>query len=207
MTSRAFALGVVVVSLLGMSIQPAPAKDEGGMALPAAVLEFAKMTKAGGEFALEMDGAGNLVALEAEVDVSALPKAALDAAAKAFPGSKPVSGEREWIAGVAYWEVVLDVAGSRVEFLVLENGTEGGREEVLKPADCPKAVLDAADKAVPGGTLEAVEKVSGAEAAGRGMEYHVKKRVDGEVLRISVSPDGKVPLVLRKIRAEVKIPR
>ena len=133
-----------------------------------------------------------------------MPRVALDAAAKVFPGAK---AEREWIDGVPYREVVLDHAGARVEFLVREDGTESGREEVVAEADVPKTVRDAADRAVPGGTAEVVEKLSGAEAGGRGTEYHVKKRVDGEVQRIRVAPDGTVPLVLRKVKAEVKVPR
>jgi hypothetical protein len=203
---RIVGAGIVVAVAFGFAVTTVRAKDE-GPPLPAPVLELLKATKTGGEFALEVDASGRIVALEAEIPVSALPKAAIDAAAAAFPGSKAVGAEREWIAGAAYWEVVLDLGGKRVEFLVREDGTEGGREEVIAAADVPKAIRDAADRAVPGGTLEVVEKVSGAEAGGRGTEYHVKKRVDGELQRISVAPDGTVPLVLRKIRAEMKIPR
>ena len=193
--------------VLAWNIRPAPAKDEAGMVVPATVLDFAKATKMGGEFIIEVDPSGKILGLEAEVAVESLPKGAVEAAAKLYPGAKAVGGEKEWIGGVEYWEVVLDNAGSRVELLLKADGSEGGREDVIPTKDVPKAILDAADKAVPGGTVEVVEKVTGAEAGGRGTEYHVKKRVDGELQRISVSPDGKVPLVLRKIKAELKLPR
>jgi uncharacterized protein YuzE len=199
-------VGLSVAAVLWLGSRAAPAKDD-EMTLPAALLELVKTTKMGGEVALEVDASGRVVAIEAEVAVESLPKAAIDLASKLLPGAKPVAGEKEWISGQTYWEVVLDNAGSRVELLVKEDGTEGGREVVVPAADVPKAVLEAADKAVAGGRVEVVEKVVGAEAGGRGTEFHVKKNVDGETQRISVSPDGKVPLVLRKIKAEVKLPR
>lgn len=200
-----FALAVAVV--LGFAIGTTTAKDEPGMALPAQVMEFARTTRSGGGLEMEVDASGKIIGLEAEIAVASLPKAALDLAQKLFPDAKPVGAEKEWIAGVTYHEVVLDHKGTRIELLVKEDGTEGGREEVIAPPDVPKAILDAADKAVPGGTVEVVEKVTGAESAGRGTEYHVKKLVDGEVQRISVSPEGKVALVLRKMKAEVRHPR
>lgn len=203
---RTVGAGFVVAVALACGDTTARAKDEGAP-LPGPVLELLRATKTGGEFVLEVDAAGRVVAIEAEVAVDRLPKVALDAAAKAFPDAKAVSGEHEWISGASYWEVVLYRGGTRIEFLVREDGSEGGREEVLAEADVPKAVRDAADRAVPGGTVEVVEKVTGAEAGGRGTEYHVKKRVDGELQRISVAPDGTVALVLRKIKAEVKVPR
>ena len=50
------------------------------------------------------------------------------------------------------------------------------------------------------------ERVSGPEAA-YGEDFHVKVRVAGEVLRVSVRADGTVLRVLRKMRAEIRLPK
>jgi len=94
-------------------------------------------------------------------------------------------------------------AGFRGAF---SDGTVVGSEMVVKPESAAKGVLEASEKAAPGSELVAVERVTGPEALG-GAEWHVKRRLNGEVLRISVLDDGSIGRVYRKIVGETKVPR
>ena len=58
---------------------------------------------------------------------------------------------------------------------------------------------------MPGGKVVAVERVLGPETLG-GPEHHVKKLIDGELVRIRVTERGAVEL-LRKLHAELKVPK
>ncbi len=194
------ALGAALVAGL-----PASAKDAGK--LPPDVVSLMNGTRVGGEFAVEVDASGNVTWIEAGIAVDDVPKVCRDAADKEVPEGKAVDGEKEWIDGTVYWEVVKEVDGRRHEVLMKEDGTVVGHEEELAEADWPKDVVAAADKAVPDGKIVIIEKVQGLEAGGP-PEYHVKKEIDGEQQRISVSMEGaKVGRILRKINAEFRVPR
>lgn len=196
------ALSLVFVALFGL---PASAKD-GEVRLPELIVSFANDTKPGGALEMELDADGRLWGLEAEIPLDQVPPACLAQAEKVVPGGTSVGAEKEWADGSTYYEVVREKDGVRFEILMKADGTVVGGEEALKPGAAPEAVLKAADAAVPGGTLVVAEKVSGVEARGSD-EFHIKKMVDGEVQRISVTPDGKVVRVLRKMKAEVRVPR
>ena len=67
-----------------------------------------------------------------------------------------------------------------------------------------ETVLQAADRAVPGGTLKGVEKIlDGQETL---IEYHVKKSVNSKHFKIMVAPDGSLIQTLREVAAEVEVP-
>ena len=59
--------------------------------------------------------------------------------------------------------------------------------------DVPPAVMAAADKAAPGGTVKEVEK----ETRGDDVVYEIKKIVKGKKVEIKVAPDGKVVKIER----------
>ncbi len=183
----------------------ATAKDGDAVRLPEVVAAFVHDTAAGGTFVLEATADGTVVNHEASVPLSAVPKALVEAADRHVLGGKAIAAEKEWIDGVTYWEVIKEVGGLPREILMKEDGSLAGLETVLRTDGAPKAVLEAAERAV-GGDPVVVEKVTGPEAMG-GTEYHVKRRVDGEVVRVSVSEDGKVGRIYRKISAEMRIPR
>jgi len=185
---------------------PAPNQQSKELKIPAELVAIAQQTKAGGLFEFEMDAAGTVLGFSCEIAPSSVPKACVDAAEKAAPGGKVTGAEKEVMAGVTYFEVLKEIDGRSIEILLTPDGKVAGREDELKLADVPKNVLDAANAAVPAGEVVAVEKVTGPEALGA-TEHHVKKKVEGEILRISVLESGKVGRVLRKLRAEVKIPR
>lgn len=185
---------------------PAGARPCCTVCVPAVITEYARATKPGGEFTMELDACGRLWRLEAEIEPAQLPPACAAAAERAVPGGKVVRALKDWIDGCCYYEVVKEVDGLRREVLMLPDGRVVGGEDVLEPGSVPPGVLAAAATAAPGGEVEAVEAIHGPEALG-GRETHVKTRVGGEVQRVSVLPDGRVGRVVRKIHAEVKLPR
>lgn len=67
-----------------------------------------------------------------------------------------------------------------------EGKDEEGDEIAIK--DLPKAVVDAVNAAVPGGTIKEAEK----ETKGSEVVYEVKTTVGKVTREVKVSPDGKV---------------
>jgi hypothetical protein len=107
---------------------------------------------------------------------------------------------------VRYWEIEKKVDGRTIELMIDDAGKLLGKEEELAKANWPEAIVKAANQAVPEGQITTVELVTGPEALG-GTEYHVKKDLGKEILRISVLKDGTVTRYVRKIRGEFKPPR
>jgi len=98
------------------------------------------------------------------------------------------------------------IDGTRYEILMNADGSLAGKETALRADAAPAAIVEAAKKAVGGGELVVCEEVSGPEAA-YGESHHVKLRVQGEVLRVSVKSDGTVVRTMRKMKAEVRVPK
>jgi hypothetical protein len=196
---------VGVVSVVAVVVGPRVAAKEDPVRLPAVILEFANATVPGGSFELEVDADGTVYGIEAEIPLDQVPQACRDHAEKLVPGGTSVGAEREWAAGEVYHEVLREKDGVRHEILMKDDGTVVGTEESL-PQGAPAAVLKAVEAAFPGSRLVVAEKVTGVEARGAD-EFHVKVEIDGEVQRVSVSPEGKVLRVLRKMKAEVRVPR
>jgi hypothetical protein len=63
-----------------------------------------------------------------------------------------------------------------------------GKDEEIAITDLPKAVVDAVNAAVPGGTIKEAEK----ETKGSEVVYEVKTAVGKVTREVKVSPDGKV---------------
>ena len=200
---------LVAAGMLGLGWLALPASARPccpPVCVPSVIVAFAQATKPGGEFSMEVDARGALFRLEAEIDPAQLPKACAEAAEKAAPGGTVTRVLKDWIQGVTYFEVVKEIDGLRREVLMTADGRVVGGEDVLAKDAIPPGVLAAAAQAVPGGQVEAVERITGPEALGA-VEHHVKTRADGEVVRVSVLPSDRVGRVVRKIRAEVKVPR
>lgn len=166
----------------------------------------AQATRLGGEYVVEYDASGKVLATSSEIPLSAVPFACIQGADKAFPGGMAMTAYRLETGGKSYVTVVKRSGDRKVELMMNADGSVAGMENPLAPAEWPANVVAAAGKAVPGGQVVAVEKVSGPEAAA-GEEYHAKVLVDGEQLRVGIAKDGKVVRVVRKIRAEVRAPR
>lgn len=174
--------------------------------LPPEVLDLAGQTKPGGEFYIEFAPDGTVLGADAIVELDAVPPALRAAADSAFPGGRQVGAEREFGDGRLVWEVVKEIDGRLFEILLDADGTVVGGEEALAQAQWPANVVAAAQGEVPGGRIEAVEKVWGPEAH-FGEAYHVKVAKDGDSLRVGVTADGRVVRTVRRIPGQVRIHR
>jgi len=169
------------------------------------LVELARQTRTGGEFVIEVAEDGQVINADAQVEMSSVPKAILEAAERELPGPA-VDAEREIAIGVRYWEIEKKVDGRTIELMIDDAGKLLGKEEELAKANWPEAIVKAVNQAVPEGQITTIELVTGPEALG-GTEYHVKKDLGKEILRISVLKDGTVTRYVRKIRGEFKPPR
>jgi len=169
------------------------------------LVELARQTRTGGEFVIEVAEDGQVINADAQVEMSSVPKAILEAAERELPGPA-VDAEREIAIGVRYWEIEKKVDGRTIELMIDDAGKLLGKEEELVKANWSEAIVKAVNQAVPEGQITTIELVTGPEALG-GTEYHVKKDLGKEILRISVLKDGTVTRYVRKIRGEFKPPR
>lgn len=177
-----------------------------GPRIPSEVLEALRATTPGGESHIEFASDGRVVEAGGAVALDAVPadcRAAVDAK---FPGGRQTHAERVVIGKTRLWLIAKQVEGRSLEVLVAEGGNVVGGEESLARQDWPAAVVDAARSAVPGASLERVERVWGLEARG-GEDYHVKLVDRGESVRVGVSDDGRVVRVVRRLSGQVRVPR
>jgi hypothetical protein len=152
---------------------------------------------------MEVDPDGRVRAYAAEIDPASVPAACLAAADARAPGGRVVEAEHRVIDGQGYFEIEKSIDGLRIEVLVTPSGVVAGLEEELAAGDIPASVVAAANSLVPAGVVEAVERVVGPETLGP-PEHHVKKRMNGELVRIRVTGAGAVE-ELRKLRCEMKV--
>ncbi len=177
-----------------------------GTRMSSDLMDLAQSTRPGGTFHIEFGADGRLVEAGAEVPLDTAPEACRAAADAAFPGGRQTGAERLRAGDGAMWMIAKQVDGRPIEILVTDDGTVRGGEEVLARSAWPAAVVAAAEAAVPGATLERVERVWGAEA--RGAEaYHVKFDAGGDSVRVSLTADAAVVRVVRRLRAQVRVPR
>ncbi|MCK6480635.1 MAG: hypothetical protein HUU06_10760 [Planctomycetaceae bacterium] len=176
-----------------------------GMSTAAAV-DRSRETRPGGEFVVELSADGKVLGTASEIPLASVPAACIEGADRAAPGGVATSASKLVVGGKSYFMVVKAFRDRRVELMMNPDGTVAGKEDPLSPSEWPENVVAAARKAVPGGEIVAVEKVSGPEAMA-GEAFHAKVRLDGELLRVSVSAKGDVVKVVRKMRAEVRVPR
>jgi hypothetical protein len=170
------------------------------------VLQIARSTMRGGEFHVEFGDDGKLIEAAGAVPLDSVPAACRAAVDKAHPGGKQTGAERLYMDGSPGWMVAKEIDGRAFEILLREDGTVFGGEEVLAQSAWPSGVVEAARIAVPGATLERVERVFGTEA--RGAEaFHAKFNDHGESVRVGLSSDAKVVRVVRRLAGQVRVPR
>lgn len=169
-------------------------------------LDIARSTMKGGEFHVEFDSDGELVEAGGAVPLESVPAACRAAVDKAHPGGRQTGAERMYLDGAGGWMVAKEIDGRALEILLRDDGEIFGGEEVLASTAWPAAVVEAAKAAVPGASLERVERVWGTEA--RGAEaYHMKFNDHGESVRVGVSAEAKVLRVVRRLASQVRVPR
>lgn len=173
--------------------------------IPAEVLAAARATRMGGTLEVEVGAGGEVVSCASAINVSDVPTACLNAVHARAPRAELASAMKEVVGGVTYYELRTVTDGLRTDYLLNPAGEPAGEEEELEPTQVPPGIVAAALGVVPDGAVVAVERVIGPESLG-GTEFHVKKVVDGETLRIRVR-DGRAVEVLRKLQMELKVAR
>lgn len=156
-----------------------------------------------GVIELEIERDGAIREMEAEIPIGDLPARVREAALAEAPGALIVGAERELQREGEFFEVQLWHEGRDWEYIVDEHGRIQEVEKKLHRFEHPRAILAAADAALPGGALKSVESV---EHASRGTVYHVKKERDGASYKLVISPGGEVQRIVREARAEIEIP-
>jgi len=169
---------------------------------PAVLVELYDMGDPAGLIEMELDRDGTLREIEVDVPLTALPRAVLDAAAKAFPGARFTGAEREVQQGVRGWEVKFELDGLGGEVVTDDAGNVRETERELREADVPRAVLTASALAIPDSVLVSAELIQ----QGDERSYHVKRLRSGASYKIVLTPEGEVLRKVREARAEIEIP-
>lgn len=156
-----------------------------------------------GKIEAQIDAKGRIVDLEFHVPPTELPAAVVEAADRVIGEGPVLDAEREFVDGVAYWEVVKRVGGKEVEVLFDAAGRPRSWEIEIDPGEAPPNVLAAAEAAAPGARRK-VEKILG--AARELVAYHVKTAGEQGRYKVEVSPRGEVVAVWREVDAEIEVP-
>jgi hypothetical protein len=146
---------------------------------------------------------GGIGDVEFHVPLEALPAAVRAAADRHMPGGDVVDCEKEYLDGVAHWEVTKRTAGKDQEILFDSTGTPVLWELEIDPSSAPKNVIEAADAAI-GGSRTKVEEIR--DAAKNLTAYHIKKDEGGIRYKIVLSTKGVVEQVYREMSAEIEVP-
>ena len=172
--------------------------------VPREVIELYDQARPDGVIEMEIDRERQLREIEVEIPVESLPQRVRDAAlAQVDEAGVIIGAEREIQGGERLWEVKVRSRGRNWEFIVDDEGEIHEVEKELFRDEAPREVLEAADRALPGGTFKSVELIR----FDRDDEvYHVKKSKDGGSYKIVVAPDGRILRRVREQRAEIEIP-
>jgi len=197
--SSACVLSVFVLSTLGAC------SSTKGVTLgevPPELVGLYDVARPDGVIELELERDGTVREMEAEVAIEAVPAAILDAVRASHPSGRIVGAERELTAEGKGWEVKLQAGGRDLELVFDEGGKLIESERSLSRSEAPAAVLQAAERAVPGGAFRSVEAV---EQGGKSV-YHVKLAKGGASYKVVLAADGKVERKVREHRAEIEVP-
>lgn len=155
-----------------------------------------------GVIQIEMDRDGTIIAMEGAIPVESLPASVREAALAFLPEGTVTGAEREFLLGVAAWEVKLRSEGRDWEVVADTRGNILVTEKMLVRGEAPAAVMDTANATVTGGSLTSVELVT----RGQVESYHVKKEKGGVHYKLEIAPDGTLLRKVREARAEIEIP-
>lgn len=199
--SRPFVLTASVLASCALAACSST-RGEGLGSVPRDLVELYDLARPGGVIEIELDRDGTVREMEAEIAVEAVPASIRDAVAKSHPGARIVGAERELTAEGRGYEVQVQDGGRDLELVFDERGELIELERSLSRGEAPAAVMQAAERAVPGGTFRSVEIV---EQRGQ-PSYHVKLEKGGASYKVILSPDGKVERKVREQRAEIEVP-
>lgn len=169
---------------------------------PSDLVELYDTGDPAGLIEIELDRDGTLREIEADVQLTSLPRPILEAAARAFPEARFTGAEREFQGDVRGWEVKFELDGLDGEVVLDEAGNVRETERELRVEDAPAVVLTASEAAIPDSELVSVEIITHGDES----TYHVKRERDGARYKVVVAPSGAVLRKVREARAEIEIP-
>ncbi len=191
----------LIAAALALLVLPA-CQTSGIGKVPTSIVDLYDRADPEGGIELEIDRDGTIREAEAEIPVSDLPAGVARTAKDKAPGGTILGAERELNMGGACWEVKVEHEGRDWEFVIDDDGNVLEIEKELRRSEAPTAVLEAADREIPGGAFRSVESIE----KGDSVEYHVKKTRDGASYKIVLEADGTLIRKVREARAEIEIP-
>lgn len=170
------------------------------------IVELYDAADPAGVLEIEMHRSGAIREIEAEIPISDLPDAVIQAAQKAAPGGEITGGEREITETGSGWEVQVRNDGADWEFVIDDEGNVLETEEPIGPGDGPAALVDNAAREVPnGGSLKSIERITFHGEVDT-LEYHVKFEHNGASYKVVLDEQANVKRAVREQRAEIEIP-
>lgn len=211
MPVRARAAALATLSLAGLALSACSAPDGRRTDLgrvPLELVELYDMAATDGVIEIELDRDGRIVEMEADIPLVDVPKVVTDAAFAHLPAGRVTGAERELTRRGPGYELKFDVGGLAWEVVVDEQGRILETEQELDPLLAPRAVIDTAHAAVPGGVLRSVELIVRPDSREYSVsrEYHVKKDLLGVTYKIVTDGEGLLLRAVREARAEIEIP-
>jgi hypothetical protein len=171
--------------------------------VPRELVRLYDMGTESGMIELELTRDGQILEMEVDVPISALPRIVTEAALARLPGARITGAEREVQVKGRRWEVKLLHQKRAWELIIDGKGKIHETERELKQAEAPRVVLTNAERVVPDSVFKSVEII---EYADGGSEYHVKRTRNGVSYKIVLTADGRVIRRVREHRAEIEIP-
>ena len=170
--------------------------------LPKEAVELYDMGKPDGWMEIEANRDGTILEMEADIEISQVPAAVMEAAKKALPGGRVTGAELEIVGRTRAYEVKMSKGGIGYEFVFTPDGKLIESEKELRRSEAPKGVVEAGLAAVPGSRFKSVEVIEREGAK----TYHVKSTLKGGSYKMVVAPDGKVIRAVREAKAEIELP-
>jgi hypothetical protein len=180
---------------------PPPVMEAAKKALPGFEAQSVTREKTGNQMNYKLEGAvaGKtaeiLVSAEAKVlesevaiELKDVPKPVMDLAVKAVAGLVVEKAMKGTEGTVAFFDLTGKANNKEYSVKITADGKVLEIEEAVELKDVPKAVTDAAVKAVPGFVAESAKKIT----LTTGVVFELTGKVEGKACEIKVGADGKV---------------
>lgn len=171
--------------------------------LPEDVLAAARAVTGEGGLWIQIDDEGRVHRIAADVPLSETPQVVKDSVERERPGGRLAACKRLWVGEAPTFAIAKVVRAMEQIVVVDAGGTVLWTESEIPAAKAPQSILDAANAAVPTGSILSVFEIR----EGDRLEYRIRKRVAEQTLSILVGSGGEVPEVLRELPAELRLPR
>jgi uncharacterized membrane protein YkoI len=194
-------LGIATLAVLALLAQSSA--WEGGLGrLPQVIVHLYDSGAPAGWIEIEADRDGTIREAETHIAVDALPEAVVAVARQQLPNGKVTGGEMELRPTGQAWEVQMTADGLDYEFVVTARGKVIEKEIEIAKGQWDKKLVDAAERAIPGGAVRSVERI---ERPGETL-YHIKLSRGGASYKVELGAEGTVLRRVREAKAEIEIP-